>query len=37
MEGLRVVMAGAERVGEKSQELQEALAKYRVRLFGQGE
>ena len=35
--GLRVVIAGGERVQETRRDLHEALAKYRVRLFGQGE
>jgi len=36
-EGLRVVVCGAERVAQESTSLEQALAKYRVWLFGQGE
>ncbi|MFM8360555.1 MAG: transposase, partial [Verrucomicrobiota bacterium] len=35
--GLRAVMAGGERVAEAQDKLHEAMAKYRVWLFGQGE
>lgn len=37
LEGLRAVIAGGERVQEGRRDLKEALAKYRLRLFGQGE